>query len=385
MYTCRAILAFLLATIVVARGQESLDAQLETIRSSRHMPGLSAMAVKNGRIVAQGAAGLRREGEAARLLVTDPINIASCTKWMTATVAGRLVDRGVIAWSTRVRDLFPEYAKFNAAFAEATLDQLLAHRAGIQQGSTFEKNHWPQLLAQKGTIPQIRRWVSETVLEDAPEVAPGTFLYANQGYTVAATMLEIASGRDWETLMREEIFTPLGMKSATLGIVYDAALPPKAPVGHELPAGETTPVPRAPMKPAVHLRYQASNGPGGYVACTLQDWAKFLQAQVKNDHYLSAATAQRLQEPFSGNDGYSRGIGVADRAWAKPGRALTHSGDIFGEDTVVWMAPAKQFIVVVFTNCRSADKSTMLALDDAAGYLVSHFADAPADGPALVP
>ena len=349
------------------------------------MPGLSAMAIKQGRIVAQGAAGCRREGDTTRLLVSDSINIASCTKWMTATVAGRLVDRGVISWTTRVRDLFPNFATFDSAFANATLDQLLAHRAGIQQGSTFEKNHWREFLAQKGSIPQLRRWVSETVLKDAPEVAPGTYLYANQGYTVAATMLETASGRDWETLMREEVFAPLGMKSATLGIVYSSALPPKAPVGHDLPSGQTTPVPRAPMNLAAHLHYQASNGPGGYVACTLQDWAKFLHAHMAGaaGDYLSPATALRLQQPFAGTAGYSRGIDVTDRKWASPGHALTHAGDIFGEDTVVWMAPAKDFIVVVFTNCRSLDDSTALALDDAAGLLVSRYADAPASGPRL--
>jgi len=49
----------------------------------------------------------------------------------------------------------------------------------------------------------------------APEVTPGTYLYANQGYIVAATMLEIASGKDWETLVQDEVFTPIRMHSAT--------------------------------------------------------------------------------------------------------------------------------------------------------------------------
>ena len=141
------------------------------------MPGLSALAVKQGRIMAQGAAGYRRQGQSARVLVADPINIASCTKWMTATIAGRLVDRGIIGWDTRVRDLFTNYQTFDASFHDATLDQLLAHRAGVQQGITFESTHWSQLMAQTGTIPQIRRWVSETVLKDPPEVTAGDYLY----------------------------------------------------------------------------------------------------------------------------------------------------------------------------------------------------------------
>src|SRR5213075_1599447 len=47
------------------------------------------------------------------------------------------------------------------------------------------------------------------------------------------------------------------------------------------------------------------------------------------------------------------------------------------------MAPARDFIVVVFTNCRSADNSTALALDDVAGLLVSRYSGATASDPWL--
>jgi hypothetical protein len=53
-------------------------------------------------------------------------------------------DRGIIAWDTRIRDVFTNYQTFNAAFYDATLDQLLAHRAGVQQGTTFASTHWSQ-------------------------------------------------------------------------------------------------------------------------------------------------------------------------------------------------------------------------------------------------
>ncbi len=352
------------------------------------MPGLSAMAIKNGRIIAQGAAGYRRQGDSTPLLVTDRINIASCTKWMTASIAGRLVDRGLISWNTRVRDLFTDYATFNTAFYDATLDQLLAHRAGVEQGSTFENRYWTQLMAQNGTIPQIRRWVSETVLKDSPEVTPGTYLYANQGYTVAATMMEIATGKDWETLIQEEVLSPIRMRSASLGIVYNDAVPPQNVVGHDLWSGQTIPTPRTAMDPASLYRYQASNGPGGFVICTLQDWAKFLNVQATGGigNYLSSATFSRLQTPYAGagTEGYARGVVAYNRSWATPGQALNHNGDIFGEDCVHWIAPGRDFIIVVFTNCRSDDSSTFNAMDSVAGLFVSRYSGVTtANGPLL--
>lgn len=386
----RTTLSLLLAAATIAapaHGQVDISADLEPIRLARNMPGLSAMAIKEGRIVAQGAAGFRRQGQTSPLLVTDRINIASCTKWMTATVAGRLVDRGLIGWNTRVRDLFPNYASFHPSFHDATLDQFLAHRTGLQQSSTFNTNHGAQYGSMTGTVSTLRRWVVDTVLTDAPEVTPGTYLYSNQGYAVAAVMLALASGREWDAWIADEIFAPARMSSASLGIVYDNALPPKAPVGHDLADGQTVPVARAAGSAASLTRSQASLGPGGYVACTLQDWAKFLHLHMTSDlsDYLAPATATRLQQPFTGTTGYSRGIFAVSRSWATPGMALNHSGDIFGHDTVVWMAPARDFIAVVFTNCRSADNRTALALDDVAGLLVSRYAGAAASGPLIEP
>jgi len=346
------------------------------------------MVIKGGHILAQGATGYRRVGSSTPLLVTDPINLGSCTKWMTATIAGRLVDRGVLSWDTRVRDIFDNYQTFNAQFYDATLDQLLCHRAGVQQETTFDTNHWSQFLAVSGanSIQQLRRWVANTVLSDAPEVTPGNYLYANQGYIVAATMLEIASGKDWETLIQDEVFTPIRMNTATLGQVFDNVLPPKAPVGHDLVSG-TSLVPRLRLPNNYEYHYKASAGAAGYVACTLQDWAKFVNIQATSNigDYFTAATGLKLQQAYtgSGTEGYGRGILTYNRTWALPGQALAHGGDIFGEDTQVWVAPALDFIVVVYTNCSAANTNTGLALNDAATLLVLRYYSANAAGPLL--
>jgi len=369
---------------VAAWGQADVSSDLETIRANRNMPGLSALVVKQGRILAQGATGLRRVGSSTPLLVTDPVNLGSCTKWMTATIAGRLVDRGLITWNTRVRDVFDNYLTFNSAFHEVTLDQLLCHRGGVQQETSFDATHWNAFLAVFDTTPHLRRWVSNAVLTDAPEVPPGTYLYANQGYIVAATMLEIASGKDWETMVQDEIFTPIRMHTASLGQVFDNVVPPKAPVGHD-PGSGTTLVPRLRMANNAEAHYKASAGAAGYVACTLQDWVKFLHIQATSSisDYLSQATGTHLQQAYTGagSEGYGRGIITYNRSWASPGQALAHGGDIFGEDSLVWMAPALDFIVVSYANCSASSANTSLALTDVATLLVGRYSAAAASGP----
>ena len=384
------VVALCLACGLTARSQVDVSHDLETIRTNRHMPGISAMAIKKGHIVAQGATGYRRQGDPASLLVTDPVNLGSCTKWMTATIAGRLVDRGLIGWNTRVCDVFTNYPTFNPAFTNVTLDQLLCHYGGVQEQTTFDATHWNQFMPQTGTVSQLRRWVCDTVLKDAPQVPPSNYLYSNQGYTVAATMLEIASGTDWETLIQQEIFAPIRMTTATLGQVFDNALPPKAPVGHDLAAGATTPVPRLKLPLNYELHYHAATAPAGYVGCTLKDWAKFLHIHTATyiSDYMSSATGTRLQQPYiddgkGGNLDMGRGIMVTDRSWASPGKALAHGGDIFGQDSLVWMAPANDFIAIAAINCSATNTAVGDALNDVATLLVNNYVNALPNGPLL--
>jgi CubicO group peptidase (beta-lactamase class C family) len=361
-----------------AHAQTDVSPELDKIRASYLLPGLSALAMKSGKVLAQGAAGVRRNGDPTPLGVDDPINIASCTKWMTATLAGRLVDRGLISWETRVCDCFPEAGTFNGAFREATLDQILAHRAGIQESKTFEQKNLPAIQAQPGSVSALRRRVSDAVLRDPPDVPPGQFLYANQGYVVAATMMELMTGKDWESLMREEVFGPLKMNGATFGQVWNDDPPARAPVGHRLQNGATIPVPWPLLPQKYRNSLQASAGPGGYVVCAFRDWLKFLRVHDGEGPagYLSPPTEAHLCEPFR-EVGYGRGVNVVDRRWATPGRALNHSGDIFGQDTVLWMAPARRLIVLAYANCRRGDGLTAKALDEAVGLLIRRYADAP--------
>ena len=354
----------------------NITADLDPIRVHYNMPGLSALALKKGQIVAEGAAGYRRQGDPTRLLVTDPINLGSCSKWMAATIAGRLVDKKLLSWTTQVHECFPNYKTFNSAFQNATLEEFFAHRSGVQQSTTFYARYYQQLLKQKGSFEQIRHWVAETVLKDEPEVKPGEYLYANQGYAVAAAMMEKITGQGWESLIQEYIFTPLEMTSATIGVVYNDDVPPTKPVGHDLPQGHTVPIPRPLLDPTLLHNDQGATGPAGYVACTLQDWAKFLHAHVtaETTGFLKPETAEKLKRPFVGVEGYGLGVAAYNRTWATPGQALVHSGDIFGQDTVFWMTPGRDVIVAIYTNCRSDDASTGSALDTAAGVLLKRYA-----------
>jgi len=82
--------------------------------------------------------------------------IAADAKAMTAVIAARLIERGLIRWDTRLAEALPELRRdMLPAYRNATLEDLLAHRAGV---------------APFTTEGELRRFVS--LLPAQPEARP---------------------------------------------------------------------------------------------------------------------------------------------------------------------------------------------------------------------
>ena len=76
--------------------------------------------------------------------MTDQVHIGSCTKAMTATLIGMLVESGLLTWSTTIRDVFPELAsRLHPDFQKVTLSQLLDAPRRIAARRTLVESAWP--------------------------------------------------------------------------------------------------------------------------------------------------------------------------------------------------------------------------------------------------
>jgi len=142
------------------------------------------------------------------------------------------------------------------------------------------------------------------------------------------------------------------------------------PWGHVWSLGQAKPVPPGPNAdnpPAI--------GPGGTVHCTLDDLAKYaafhLRAGRGQPALLKPASFERLHTPVAGQD-YAFGWLVCKRRWAD-GVALTHAGSNTMFYTVMWLAPRKQFAILIATNI--GGKGVAEGCDRAAGALVRKYAN----------
>src|SRR5690606_5130445 len=106
--------------------------------------------------------------------------------------------------------------RMNKQYEGVTVEQLLQHRSGIP--GPQPPAAWKRAWEEQGTPMEQRREFIEAVLAQPPAATPGTkMIYSNQGYAVLGAMLEKVTGRDYETLMRQRLFEPLGMDTAGFG------------------------------------------------------------------------------------------------------------------------------------------------------------------------
>jgi CubicO group peptidase (beta-lactamase class C family) len=347
--------------------------------------GMAAAVLRDGRIIAQGVAGVRKRGSAERITLDDRFHLGSCTKAMTATLVAMLVEEGKLDWTTPLGELFAGTVKpMHPAWEKVTLRQVLAHRAGLRHEPGGLAQVLKELVgrpprAPLGTLPQQRLEIVRQALSRPPGFPPDTkYWYSNVGYILAGAVLEQLTGLAWEYLMRERLFQPLGISTGGFG--------PPGTADKTAQAWGPSPVPGKPpdpCSPAAEL--PLFYGPAGLAHMTVTDWAKFIALHLRGDpanphcqaallkldtfaemHAVAPATTSRgwvirgLNFLATGDAApvvtYSAGWFISTASWARgtrpgdTGRRLWHAGRIGRCIAGVFIAPEIDFAVLVACN-----------------------------------
>jgi CubicO group peptidase (beta-lactamase class C family) len=212
--------------------QASLDETLRPFLAKYEMPAVAVAVVQEGKIIALGAVGTRQVGTNTSVTPTDRWHIGSDGKAMTALLAAMLVEEGKLRWTSTLPDIFPELTeKMTPSLRKATLEQFLCHTSGVRAEVDYSPLFDQATLRDTDTLVEQRLWVVQEASRLPLGAEPGVkWAYSNVGYVMAGAMMERVSGKSWEQLMVERIFTPLDFRSAGFG--------PQTSVGRlDAPAG----------------------------------------------------------------------------------------------------------------------------------------------------
>jgi CubicO group peptidase (beta-lactamase class C family) len=244
---------------------EDLEPVLAKAMEGSKVPATGILVIRNAKFSGEGVRGVRQNDGTDPVRLDDVWHIGSDGKAMTATLIARLVDRGVLSWSTPLDQMLPELAaRRNPQYRSVTLLELLSHHSGLPHDiadgkvlQTMFADKTPASLAQR------RYAYISRVLQEAPVASTTASSYSNTGRIIAAVIAERATGSSFEDLIRKEVFISLGMRRVGFGVTR-----PGQNLGHV--AG----------KPATREVIPDFFAPAGNMYMPLHDWALFCIDQI---------------------------------------------------------------------------------------------------------
>jgi CubicO group peptidase (beta-lactamase class C family) len=297
-----------------AEPSNTLQPLLANAMRGHSIPAMAVLVIRHGTIAEESFRGVRAGPGSPPVSSSDLWHIGSDTKAMTATLIARLVERGVLAWNASLARELPALAPaMQPGYRNITLIDMFAHRAGFKD--LIDSDFYNAFYTDRRGLHAQRLAYLRMALAQPPAYKPGTQnLYSNRGALLAAFIAEQKTGASWETLVRKEIFAPLGMGSAGFGPTVAGQN-----LGHE----KGTPVSGTKADDPAVL------APAGGVRLTMDDWARFAIDQIKGEHgrgKLLKAGTYRFLHTAQGGTIYGLGWGVRTELGGIKGRFLTHAG-----------------------------------------------------------
>lgn len=296
-----------------------------------------------GFIDPDGATRVTHYGEAgpgARALgPRSAFEIGSITKTFTAALLADMVARGEMALDDPVQDYLPEGVTMPGwEDRQITLADLATHHSGLpRMPDNFEPANPEDPYADYGT-EQLYDFLSNHELRREP----GTeYEYSNLAVGLLGHVLELATGEEYEVLVRERILEPLGM--TTTGVTLEGQLAEWMTKGHN-DAGDVVP----------YWNAMAMVGAGG-IRSSVEDMLTYVAAQMGPVSSEIERAMRMTHEPrVERGEDQAGGLGWGIRTVGER-RILSHGGGTGGYSTWIGFDPGLGVGVVMLTNTGDFD------------------------------
>ncbi|QCX38982.1 DUF3471 domain-containing protein [Aureibaculum algae] len=268
--------------------------------------------------------------------------LGSITKQFTAMLILQLVAEGKLDLNKPITTYLPDYPKTSGDII--TSHHLLTHTSGIPNYTSF-----PKFMEDESRNPYTPEAFLKMFADKPLDFTPGEkFSYSNSGYFLLGVLIEKLSGKSYEQMLQDKIFTPLNMKDT--GYDNHADILKNRATGYEKEGGAY-----------VNSRYLDMSIPyaAGSMYSTVEDLYKWDQAL-----YTTSLLPQKYMTlyfkpfiPAFGNAHYAYGWGVG---YSKIGKskdsiyAIGHGGGINGFNTSISRTTSNKSLVVLLNNTGGA-------------------------------
>jgi CubicO group peptidase (beta-lactamase class C family) len=309
----------------------------EEIRRER-VPGVSVAIVRGGRVIlarGYGEANLELHAPATDSTIYQS---GSVGKQFTAALLLRLAAAGRLRLDDAIRRHLPQGPP---AWDSITIRHLLTHTSGIPDYTDSAVNY--------------QRPYTEDELVRIAAGLPQQFhagehwRYSNTGYLLLGAIVRRATGVFYGDLLRQQVFTPLGMRTAR--IISEADIVPNRAAGYEL------------VHDSLHnqtwVNPTLNTTADGSLYLTVHDLARWVIGWDAG-RVLSAGEREQAWTPVRLNDGttYPYGFGW-EIGELRTRRLIGHTGSWQGFKTSVQRFPGQDLTVIVLANLDAARPEAM--------------------------
>jgi CubicO group peptidase (beta-lactamase class C family) len=327
----------------------NLDPYISKVMQQTKLPGLAVAVVYNDHVVFIKGYGVRKKDDPAKVDPDTVFELASVSKPIASTIVASLVGTGDVSWDDRIQALEANFELSNpTATAQVTVRDFLSHRSGLptDAGDYLEDLGYsrPEILHKMRMVPLVGEFRE-------------TYHYSNFGYTEGATAAVIKTGKTWEEVAHERLYSKIGMTSTSSRYSDYENNPNKAAL-HYLQNG---------VYKNWFVREADSESPAGGASSNVRDLAKWVQLQLDGGSFGGEQIVDRaaLEETHKAqicsasvgpvapgqcpNKFYGLGWNVSHDSQGR--LQLSHSGAfLLGTSTAVYLLPSEHIGIIALAN-----------------------------------
>ncbi len=238
--------------------------------------------VKDNKTIYLKGFGVREVGRPEPVDVHTVFRLSSLSKAFASTLAGVLVQDGVLDWDDTVLSHLPNFALEDSSSTQnLTIRHVLSHTTGLPP-------HAYTNLVQDN-VPYER--IVDQLHQVKLHCEVGTcFAYQNVAYSLIGDIIEAATGRSYSDMLKHSLLLPLEM--------YDASSTHRAFLSRR---NRAAPHVRGRNKwlPVDVKKAYYTVAPAAGVNASISDMAQWLRAQMgAMNSVISSQTLNELHEPF---------------------------------------------------------------------------------------
>ncbi len=326
-------------------GLNDIDAFITAAMKDWTMPGAAVAVIQDGKVIHSKGYGYRDVKKQLPVTPETLFAIGSITKSFTVLTLGTLVDEGKLDWDMPVREYLPGFKLYDPVTTERlTPRDMVTHRSGLPRHDLMWYN---STFTRKEMVERLR------YLEFTKDIRT-TYQYNNLMFMTAGYMAGQLVGATWEDLVRQRIFSPLGMKHSNFS-VEDSKKDANAALPYQKVKEELKEIP---------FRGIDEVGPAGSINSCIDDLSRYLLLNLSKGKYggrqvVSESNLSQMHTPqMVTGDSFLRWPEVGHTAYGmgwtvstyRGFKMVQHGGAIDGFNALVAFLPQKNVGAVILLN-----------------------------------